>query len=152
VFWGVVVGLAIASGWLFTSWIASEGFEAKPIETHAFAEPIGETLFYSMTASGRSISFSVGSVIGVLMGATIGALVRGQFRWEACDDPTELKRQLLGAIIMGPSAILAVGCSIGQGISAFSLLTISAPLALGSIYFGASVGLRQLIWGYSSEL
>lgn len=149
VFWGSVVGLVILSGWLGTYWVASAGFEAEPIETHAFAAPIGDTIFYTMTASGNTLSFSVGSVVGVVLGAALGSYSKGHFRWEACDDPRELRRQILGAAIMGPGAILAVGCSVGQGISAFSVLAFSAPVAFAAIFLGAALGLKQLITGFS---
>ena len=149
IFWGCVVGLAVVSGWVGTYWIAMTGFESEPIETHTFAAPIGDTIFYTMTASGNALSFSVGSVVGVVIGAALGSYSKGHFRWEACEDPRELRRQILGAAIMGPGAILAVGCSVGQGISAFSVLAFSAPLAFVSIFSGAAFGLRQLITGFA---
>ncbi|WP_050927537.1 YeeE/YedE family protein [Aestuariivita boseongensis] len=149
IFWGAAVGLAIVSGWVGTYWVAVTGFEAEPIETHSFAAPIGDTIYYAMTASGNTLSFSVGSVVGVLLGACLGSYSKGQFRWEACEDPRELKRQIVGAAIMGPGAILAVGCSIGQGVSAFSVLAYSAPIAFLAIFAGAAIGLRQLITGFS---
>ncbi len=149
VFWGTVVGLAVASGWVGTYWVAMNGFEAEPIETHTFVAPIGDTIFYAMTASGNALSFSVGSVVGVVIGAALGSYSKGHFRWEACEDPRELRRQILGAAIMGPGAILAVGCSVGQGISAFSVLAFSAPVAFVAIFIGAAFGLRQLITGFA---
>ena len=102
-----------------------------------------------MTASGNALSFSVGSVLGVVLGAVIGSYSKGHFRWEACEDPRELKRQIFGAALMGPGAILAVGCSVGQGISAFSTLAYSAPVTFLAIFAGAAVGLRQLISGFA---
>ncbi len=149
VLWGCVVGLAIVSGWIGTYWVATVGFEQEPIETHSFVAPIGDSIFYLMTASGNSLSFSVGSVAGVVIGAVLGSYSKGHFRWEACEDPRELKRQIAGAALMGPGAILAVGCSVGQGISAFSTLAFSAPVAFLAIFVGASFGLRQLIAGFS---
>ena len=50
-------------------------------------------------------------------------------------------------MLMGAGAVLAVGCSVGQGLSAFSLLAYSAPVALLSIFAGAALGLRHLIEG-----
>lgn len=149
VFWGVVVGLAVVSGWVGTYWIAQTGFGNEPIETHTFAAPIGDTIFYGMTASGNSLSFSVGSVVGVVLGAVLGSYSKGHFRWEACDDPRELRRQIFGAMIMGAGAILAAGCSVGQGISAFSVLAYSAPLTFAAIFAGAAIGLKQLITGFA---
>lgn len=149
IFWAIIVGLAIVSGWVGTYWVTTTGFEAELIETHTFAAPIGDTIFYGMTASGTALSFSVGSVVGVLIGAALGSYSKGHFRWEACEDPRELRRQILGAAIMGPGAILAVGCSVGQGISAFSVLAFSAPVAFVAIFAGAAFGLRQLITGFA---
>ena len=149
IFWGAVVGLAVVSGWIGTWWVANTGFAAEPIETHSFAAPIGDTVYYAMTASGNTLSFSVGSVAGVVIGACLASFSKGHFRWEACEDPRELRRQILGAAIMGPGAILAVGCSIGQGVAAFSVLAYSAPVTFLAIFAGAALGLRQLITGFA---
>jgi hypothetical protein len=146
--WGAVVGLAVVSGWAGTQWVAANGFAPTTIESHTFAAPLGETMLYAMTASGRSLSFGVGSVAGVLLGAFIGSLIKGHFRWEACEDPRELRRQIAGAALMGIGAVLAMGCSIGQGLSAVSVLAYSAPVVMAGIFAGAWIGLRQLITGF----
>lgn len=149
-FWGAMVGLAITSGWAGTQWVAAHGFSAPPVHSHTFTSPLGETLLFLMTSSGGGLSFAVGSVFGVLLGACLGSVLRGHFRWEACEDPRELKRQVLGAVLMGFGAVLAMGCTIGQGISAFSLLTFNAPIVFAAIFAGATLGLRQLIVGFSA--
>lgn len=149
IIWGCMVGLAIVSGWAGTQWVAETRFSVVPVGSHTFTSPLGETLLFLMTSSGGGMSFGVGSVFGVLAGAFTGSLIKGHFRWEACEDPRELKRQFLGAVFMGFGAILAMGCTIGQGISAFSLLTFNAPLVFAAIFIGAAIGLRQLITGFS---
>jgi hypothetical protein len=149
VFWGVAVGLAVAGGWAGTHWIADSGFSTHPVVSHTFTAPLGEALLFLMTSSGGGLSFGVGSVAGVLVGAFIGSLFKGHFRWEACEDPRELRRQMLGAVLMGFGAVLAGGCTIGQGISAFSLFTLGAPLVFAAIFAGAALGLRQLITGFA---
>jgi len=149
IIWGSLVGLAVTSGWAGTQWVANAGFSVSPVQSHSFTSPLGETLLYLMTSSGGGLTFGVGSVFGVLAGAFIGSLIKGHFRWEACEDPRELKRQVLGAMLMGLGAVLAVGCTIGQGISAFALLTLNAPIVFASIFAGAALGLRQLIMGLS---
>lgn len=149
-FWGAVVGIAITSGWVGSTHIDRIGFDAIRAVSHSFSAPLGETMLYAMTASGRTISFGVGSVLGVLLGAFIGSLIKGHFRWEACDDPRELRRQILGGALLGVGAVISMGCSIGQGMSAFSVLAMSAPITLGAIVIGAYVGLRQLIEGFAA--
>jgi uncharacterized protein len=148
IFWSVVVGLAIVSGWAGTQWIRDTGFDDLAVVSHSFSAPVGETLMFAMTASVRPISFAVGSIAGVWIGAFIGSLLKGHFRWEACDDPRELRRQIIGAAIMGAGAVIALGCTVGQGLSAFSVLSFSAPVTFVSIFVGAALGLRQLIEGF----
>ena len=144
----ILVALAVVSAWVGTAWVAANGFSATSVVSHTFAAPVGETMIYAMTASGQTLSFAVGSVAGVWIGAFIGSLIKGHFRWEACEDPRELRRQILGAGFMGIGAALALGCSIGQGLSAFSLLAFSAPVTLSAIFLGAVIGLKQLVEGF----
>jgi len=148
-FWGAIVGVAVTSGWVGTTWVATHGFTPQPVQSHTFSAPLGETILFLMTASGGGLSFGVGSVFGVLAGAFCGSLIKGHFRWEACEDPRELRRQILGAVCMGFGAVLALGCTIGQGVSAFSVLALSAPITFIAIFIGAAIGLRQLITGFA---
>lgn len=143
------MGAAVASGWIGTQWVADTGFAATPVTSHSFSGPLGETMLYVMTATGRSLSFGIGSVTGVLGGAFLGSLIKGHFRWEACEDPRELRRQIGGAALMGVGGVVAVGCTIGQGLSAFALLAFSAPVTFVAIFLGAALGLRQLISGFA---
>jgi uncharacterized membrane protein YedE/YeeE len=148
IFWSVVVGVAIVSGWAGSHWVATTGFADIQVVSHSFSAPVGESLLYFMTASARVPSFAVGSVAGVILGAFIGSLIKGHFRWEACEDPRELRRQITGAALMGAGAVLALGCTVGQGLSAFSMLAFSAPVTFLAIFAGAALGLRQLIEGF----
>jgi hypothetical protein len=148
IFWGVVAGIAIVSGWAGTQWVTAHGFDRSIILSHTFTAPVGETLLYVMTSSGNTISFGTGSVIGVVAGSLLGCLIKGHLRWEACEDPRELRRQMGGAVLMGFGAVIAIGCSVGQGLSAFSVLAYGAPVTLACIVLGAAIGLRQLIVGF----
>ncbi len=151
-FWGTMIGLAIASGWWGTQWVATDSFDAVPVSSHTFSGPIGETILYIMTASGSNLSFGIGSVAGIWIGAFIGSLIKGHFRWEACEDPRELRRQIIGAGLMGVGAVTAVGCSIGQGLSAISVLAYSGPITLVAIIAGAALGLRQILVGFARPI
>ena len=148
VFWSVVFAGGITAGWAGSYWVATGGFAAMPVVSHSFSAPVGETLLYAMTGSARAPSFAVGSVAGVALGGFAGSLIKGHFRWEACEDPRELRRQMTGAALMGVGAVLALGCSIGQGVTAFSVLAFSAPVTFAAIFAGAAFGLRQLIEGF----
>ena len=59
----------------------------------------------------------------------------------------ELKRLMIGALLMGIGGIMSMGCTIGQGLSALSTLALSAPLTMLSIACGARVGLEFTMTG-----
>jgi hypothetical protein len=146
--WAGVVGLSVASGWAATGLLEHASFGALPVVSHSFAAPMGDSLLWSMTASGGGLGFGVGSVFGVALGALAGSWHDGRFRWEACEDPAELARQIFGAFLMGTGGVTALGCSVGQGLTAFSLLAYGAPVTLAAITLGAALGLRHLIRGF----
>lgn len=148
--WGVVAGAAVVLALWGTSWLNRESFGEVGVEGLSFTAPVGRTLMYLMTSTAGGLNFSVGAVMGVMGGALAGSLWRGMFRWEACEDPRELGRQVGGAALMGVGGVLALGCSVGQGVSAFATLAWSAPVTLAAIAAGALVGLRRLI-GVAAE-
>ena len=52
---------------------------------------------------------------------------------------------------MGRGGVIALGCSVGPGVTAFATLAWSGPVTLAAIIAGALIGLRQLIGGYQPE-
>lgn len=149
--WGVAAGLSVAFALWGTSTLYDTTFGEIPVEGHTFTATLGRSLLWLMTSSAGGLSFSVGSVAGVLAGAFIGSSIKGHFRWEACEDPRELGRQVMGAALMGIGGVLAMGCSVGQGVSGFATLAYSAPITLAAIYFGATFGLKRLIQGFQPD-
>ncbi|MEM7496646.1 MAG: YeeE/YedE family protein [Pseudomonadota bacterium] len=148
VLWGVLAGLVIPFAWAATGYAGGMGFDAVPLESLTFSQPLGESMLYLMlNPFGTMPGFAVSSVLGVVLGAAAGSLARGEFRWEACDDARELRRQFLGAALMGIGGVLALGCTIGQGLSALSVLSPGAPIVVLSIIAGARLGLFVLVEG-----
>lgn len=144
---GLVIGTCIAAGWFITSWYANRLFVPVQIEAGSFVTPLGDTMLQIITVTGALPDYGVGLVAGVLLGATLSAWRSNDMRWEACDDARELSRHLLGAFLMGTGGVFALGCTIGQGVSAVSVLALSAPIAMASIAFGARIGLNYLLEG-----
>lgn len=139
------VGLSVVLAFVGTTQVARHSMDAVLIEGPSYTAPVGRTILYLMTATGTVPSFSVGLVFGTLAGAVAGSLWRRSFRWEACDDPRELGRQLGGAIMMGIGGVIAMGCTIGQGLTATALLAWSGPVTLLAIAAGTWVGLQRLL-------
>jgi len=147
IFCGSAVGLVIVAGWAVTAWQNDLDFGETLIRSYSFVRPVGDTMIYLMTSSGTSFSFGAASVLGVIIGAAVGANIKREFRWEACDDARTLKRQILGAALMGVGGVFSLGCTVGQGLSAASVLAISAPVAVCSMMVGAWCGLQWLVNG-----
>lgn len=141
---GLAIGGAVAFGWWGTA-VAHDPFNPARLESFSFVAPLGETLVYLMTASGSRLGFMPGSVAGVLAGAFLAAWWSGELRWEAYDDAREMKRHLLGAVLMGTGGIAALGCTIGQGMTGVSTLSYASFLTVIAIFAGARAGLYWLV-------
>lgn len=142
-----VIGLGITLGWVVTSWGAGRAFEPVQVEAGSFVVPVGDTLMQFITYTGVMPDYGVGLVVGVGLGAALVAWRKKDVRWEACDDARELGRHIVGAFLMGVGGVFAMGCTIGQGVSAASLLAVSAPVAMLSVAIGARLGLAYLLEG-----
>jgi uncharacterized membrane protein YedE/YeeE len=151
ILWGIAAGLAVVWCFAGTTWLYNQSLGAIAVEGPSFTAPVGRTLIFLMTSTAGGITFSVGSVVGVMAGALIGSMIRGLFRWEACEDPRELGRQVGGAVLMGIGGVVAMGCSVGQGLTGFAALAWSGPVTLAAIGIGAALGLRQLISGFQPD-
>jgi hypothetical protein len=144
----VALGLAVALGWLATTRAVSE-LQATRVESLSFVAPVGRALLQAMILPFREVGFGVAAVLGVAAASFLAALWRGELRWEAFDDPTEMRRHLAGAALMGIGGVLSQGCTVGQGLAGASALALSAPLFMLAVLGGARIGLSYLIEGTS---
>jgi uncharacterized protein len=144
----VMMGVAVTLGWAVTG-ILADPFGAHRIESLTFVAPLGRFIVQVMTGALTDVGFAVGSVTGVMAGSAIVNWLRGEMRLEAFDDVREMRRHMLGALFMGLGGVLARGCTIGQGLSATSTLSLSAPLVIIGIVLGARLGLLSLVEGRS---
>ena len=139
---GVVVGLIIPVGWYITGVIGFDDFEPVRVESYTFVGPIGESLQYLMTFTGATIDFGVAAVAGVIFGSFIYAIATGKFRLETFLDRADMIRHILGGMLMGFGGVLALGCTVGQGISGMSTLALGSLLTLTAIIFGAALTMK----------
>lgn len=140
---GLVIGLLILAGWLVTGWIGFDEFEPKPVTSLTFVAPIGSTIQYSMIATGMELNFGIVTVIGVVLGAFVAARLGGQFKLLGFEKPTDMPRYLVGAVCMGVGGALAMGCSVGQGLTGMSTLSFTSMLAFLGICIGGWIAVRS---------
>jgi hypothetical protein len=141
-----LMGSAIALGWVVTG-VLADPFGGQRPESLTFVAPLGRLILQLVGEALTATSFAVATLFGVGAGSFVVAAARGELRWEAFDDQREMRRHLLGAMLMGIGGVLARGCTIGQGLSGTSTLSIAAPIALLSMVIGARLGLAHLIEG-----
>ena len=143
----LLIGLTIPAAWAATSWGASDPFETMQVASLSFVAPIGEGLQYLMFFTGASLSFGASAVGGMLAGSFLAARVLGQIRLEGFRDTPDLVRHIFGGMMMGAGGVLALGCTVGQGLSGLSTLALGSFIAVGSIVLGAVLALRWLETG-----
>lgn len=143
---GLLLGLGVIAGWVATAVLADE-FEPLRVQSLTFVAPVARGLFSVLLGTAEWLDFGTMAGLGVALGAFASALVAREFRWEAFDDHHEMKRHIAGAVLMGIGGILAGGCTIGQGLTAGSLLAVSFPIALLGIFIGARIGITILLEG-----
>lgn len=139
---GLVIGALIPISWYTTGVLGFDDFEPVRLASLTFVAPIGESLQYLMLSTGTRLGFGVSVVGGVLAGALAMALLRKDFHLKSFDSPPHMLRSMLGGVLMGIGGVLSLGCSIGQGLSGFSTLSLSAFIAIAGIVGGALLGIR----------
>lgn len=139
---GILIGLMIPAGWLITGWLGADDFDPVPVVSLTFVAPIGEAIQYLMISTGMSLRFGGVMVFGTLAGSLMAALATRSFHWQGFESPQQMRRFILGGVAMGVGGALAMGCSIGQGLSGLSTLALASVLAAGGIVLGSRLATR----------
>jgi uncharacterized membrane protein YedE/YeeE len=92
---------------------------------------------YVLEPQGRSLSFDIGLIPGVLMGSFFAAWLSREFKLEGFAQIANVGRYLTGGALMGFGAILAGGCAVGAGVSGASVFSLTAWIVLWSMWLGA---------------
>jgi len=141
---GVIIGLLVTAGWYVTAVIGHDDFEPTQVESVTFVAPVGNAIQYLMTFTGATINFGIAVVGGIIAGSFVMAKATGTFRIESFVDAGDMLRHMVGAALMGTGGVLALGCTIGQGVTGMSTLSIGSVLALVSIVAGGVFGMKYM--------
>lgn len=121
---------------------------SRRMESLSMVAPVAYAMDWLLFFSDQSKRLTLGivSVAGVALGAAAMALADGSFRWEGFGGVDDLGRHLVGASCMGVGGVVALGCTVGQGLSGVSTLSVGSLLALVGIVGGAVLALRYQVW------
>jgi uncharacterized membrane protein YedE/YeeE len=163
---GIGIGAIITAMW----WVSGHmGFVAEHPETLeavflvtnsgraeslSFVAPVAYTLDWLIFFSDKSKVITIGiiSVVGMVTGSALQALASRSFRWEGFGGTEDTANHLVGAVLMGVGGVVAMGCTVGQGLSGISTLSLTSFVALAAILAGAVGGLKCQMWRLERSL
>lgn len=139
-----VVGLTIVGGWYFTYTLSTQVFEPIQAESLSFIRPLATTS--ALAGGASSFGLDQGLLLGTILGAFAAALFSRQFRIATFSEvgTPSIIRYAIGGVLMGFGGILAVGCTIGAGLTGGSVLAVSSLTGLAAMMLGAAVADRVI--------
>jgi uncharacterized membrane protein YedE/YeeE len=161
---GAVVGLVIVGGWYVTGHMGYAenpetlentyfGTNSRTIESLSFTAPVAFTLELLLLWSDKSLTltFGIAATVGIIAGSLAYALVSKTFRWEGFAGAEDTANHVIGGLLMGFGGVLALGCTIGQGLTGFSTLAIGSIVAFLAIVAGSALTMKLQYWRMMRE-
>jgi uncharacterized protein len=159
-FGGIATGLCVVALWYVSGKIGyvaehpdtlQEAYLATNsgrMESLSFVAPYGYTIDWLMFFSDTSKHLTIGivSVIGLVLGSLAYALVTRSFLWEGFGGTEDLANHLIGAVLMGVGGVMAMGCTVGQGLSGLSTLSLSSFITFAAILLGGRLGIAYQMY------
>ena len=154
VFSGLVVGSIVVLAWLLTGgstgqeWIEANDFLDNPapgvgVQSFTFINPMGETLIYASNAADSFyLTFGVSALLSVILGAFVYSISSNNFRIEWFSSRQDFIRHVIGGVLIGVGGVLALGCTIGQGVTGISTLALGSFITLIFIILGAAITMK----------
>ena len=152
-------GLVVLAWWISGTWgyvaehpeTLQETFLATNsgrAESLSFVAPVAYAVDWLLFFSDKSKVLTLGivSVAGVVVGSGFHAVFSKTFRWEGFGGTEDLANHLVGAALMGIGGVTAMGCTIGQGLSGISTLSLTSFVALVAIMAGALAAFKYQAW------
>lgn len=167
---GVLIGLCVLGAWWVTSNIAlnidgepmtlsgyyeewdmlADSEEGKPAQgaglaaqSFTFINPMGQTVGYVKAGFDSALlTFGILAFFGVIAGSLAWSLKSKSFHIEWFASGKDFFAHLVGAILMGFGGVLAMGCTIGQGITGVSTLALGSFLTFISIVLSSALTMK----------
>ena len=151
---GLIIGLLIVAGWYITAGPGGtelldelEFMDERPFFTGAqsftFIGPSGHILQYVKEGfSAVFLTFGIATVFGIVVGSLLYTVFFRKVRIEWFVSWDDFARHVAGGILMGIGGVLAMGCTIGQGVTGLSTLALGSFLTLVSIIAGSAATMK----------
>lgn len=171
---GLVIGLCVLAAWYMTSnimvdadgenmslfeyygeWdMLADSDEGRPAagsglnpQSFTFINPMGQTFGYGISGFNSALlTFGIMAFLGVVAGSFVWSLVTRTFRIEWFASFKDFLTHLIGATLMGFGGVLAMGCTIGQGITGISTLALGSFITFISIVLGSALTMKVQLY------
>ncbi len=155
---GTIIGLGIICGWALTAspigqlWFEDAQFQAVippavGVQSYSFISPFGDLIVLAGNPSnGHLLTFALAGVLGIFVGSLVYYIASGKFRLEWFPSIKDAMQHLTGAALMGIGGVLSLGCTIGQGLTGISTLSIGSFLTTASIILGAALTMKITLY------
>jgi len=137
-----IVGLAIAFGWYATSFVAYHTFNEILPQSITFSAPTAQSLITIMSLDAPFIRLAAGLLLGCFAGSIIVTVLRQDFNLQSFTPQLPMRRYLLAGTLMGVGSVLAIGCSVGAGLSGTAVLATGSIVTLTFIVAGGLISAR----------
>ena len=162
---GLGTGLAVVAAWYVSGQLGylaehpetlEEAFLATNsgrMESLSFVAPVAFSLdlLILWSDTSRKMSFGIAAALGVIAGSFAWSMLTRSFRWEGFVSIEDTASHLIGAALMGFGGVVAMGCTVGQGISGFSTLALGSIVTFLSIVLAAAGMLKFQYWRLMRE-
>jgi uncharacterized membrane protein YedE/YeeE len=90
----------------------------------------------------KFVTFGLMALVGVIAGSFLYAVLFRKFRIEWFNSFGDFTNHAIGGALMGIGGILALGCTIGQGVTGVSTLAVGSFMAFFSLIFGSALTMK----------
>jgi hypothetical protein len=151
---GLSIGVIIVIGWYVTAGSSGQELldelafrDQRPFFTGAqsltFIGPAGHVVQYIKQGfESIYLTFGVATVAGVIVGSFLYTLIFRKVRIEWFVTWQDFGMHVVGAVLMGVGGVLAMGCTIGQGITGVSTLALGSIVTLVAIIAGSAATMK----------
>ena len=139
---GIGIGLLIGISWYITGVIGSESIDRLiDITGITVVYPSAKTLELFSYYEVNNLTFSICIILGIIIGSFLMSQKNKKYSFGCTNNikTNELKYSMIGGSLMGIGGVMAIGCTIGQGLTGLSTLAFASLLAILSIFIAGYI-------------
>ncbi len=139
---GALIGLLVPAGYFATGVLGADDFEPVAVESVNVTRGGGDALVYLLTFTGAKINFGIAFVAGIFVGALAVVALKRDFRLVGFEQPADMLRYAGGGALMGVGGVLALGCTVGNGLTGVASLAPTSFIAVPAMVLAAAATMK----------